>query len=266
MTSRKSKRWAWLLPFHAPEFPMMAMLLQAQEYVLLLLKLLPLVSVTTWKLQLSFYSERNFSDLRAFDRISRMQRGFKLQYLPLPRMENTDLHDYRWCFVWKKKKKKGYSSKWVLLTLFLTGGRNLSSSHSFHAESYRAVYIWMIKKFSPQKPHKLLLSLITKQCLHIYVNLNFASLSFFCEMEIHCWYLLLNLSPVYWLDGKDFEAYRVSAVVSRVSASDFFCNNSLVQLKSISNELHCSVYLFYKPFLFLKKTQETHEQKNWDDL
>lgn len=166
----------------------------------------------------------------------------------------------------KEKKKKGYSSKWVLLTFFLTGGRNLSSSHSFHAESYRVVYIWMTKKFSPQNPHKLLLSLITTQCLYNYVNLNFASLSFFCEMEIHCWHLLLILSLVYWLDGKSFEGHWVSVVVSCVSTSDFSCGNSLVQLKGISNELHCSVHLFYKPFLFLKKTQETHEQKNWDDL
>lgn len=84
---------------------------------------------------------------------------------------------------------------------------------------------------------------------------------YMCVMEIHCWHLLLTLSLVYWLDGKDFEGHWISAVVSCVSASDFFCSNSLVQLKGISDELHCSVYLFSKPFLFLKKPQEIHNQK-----
>lgn len=165
----------------------------------------------------------------------------------------------------KKKKRKGILQNGFCWHFFSLEEGTFPPHIPFMLRAID-VYIWMIKKFNPQKPHKLLLSLITKQCLHIYVNLNFASLSFFCEMEIHCWHLLLNLSPVYWLDGKDFEGHWISAVASCVSASDFFCNNSLVQLKGISNELHCSVYLFYKPFLFLKKTQETHKQKNWDDL
>lgn len=72
-----------------------------------------------------------------------------------------------------------------------------------------------------QKPHKPLSLMINKQCLHNYVNLNFASLSI-SVMEINCWHLLLILSLIYWLGGRDFEEDSVPAVVICVSASEIF--------------------------------------------
>lgn len=75
-------------------------------------------------------------------------------------------------------------------------------------------------------------------------------------MEIHCWHLLLFLSLVYWLDGKDFEGDSVPAVVSSVSASDIFhSGNSLGQLKGMF-QMNCIGQSFccIDHFYFLKKS------------
>lgn len=75
--------WFGFCHFDTPVFPMLAMSSQAWEHALLLVKLLLLISVTTWKLQLSFYSENKFPDLRAFDRICRME-GLQAPMLASP--------------------------------------------------------------------------------------------------------------------------------------------------------------------------------------
>lgn len=116
---------------------------------------------------------------------------------------------------------------------------------------------WLRNLATSQKPHKPLSVITNEQCLHSYVNLNFASSV--SVMEIHCWYLLLILSPVYWLSGKDFEGNWVPAVVSCVSASDIFnSGNSLgqlkvmIQVKCIDQSFCCTDHCY-----FLKKIRES---------
>lgn len=99
---------------------------------------------------------------------------------------------------------------------------------------------WLKNLATSQKPHKPLSFMINTQCLHSYVNFNFTSLSI-SVMEIHWWHLLLILSLVYWLDGKDIERDSVLAAASSVSASHAFCFGESAELAegcvSRANEL-----------------------------